>query len=118
MDSRLVHELHLRLGHPPLMPQTVTLVLEYCTVRGASNCTQLLDMGCEAAEYWTTVFRHFDTHGHGYFSSDDLQGALLACGYPVRGDFLTCLRAIYSPNGRVSLDAFVKVCAVIGSVCK
>ncbi|XP_075726193.1 uncharacterized protein LOC142767838 [Rhipicephalus microplus] len=121
MDPRVVEEFLRRLGqrrtHRPVHPRTATLVLEFFTIRGATDCEDLLNMGCQATQYWASVFREFDVHGRGYFDSRGIEAALRECGYPVTGDLLACLCGVYSKDGWVSFDAFVKVCTVVGSVC-
>ncbi|XP_037291305.1 grancalcin-like [Rhipicephalus microplus] len=121
MDSRVVEEFIRRVGqrrtHPPIYLRTAALVLEFCTIRGATDCDDLLNMGCQAIQYWASVFQEFDLDRSGFVSNRGLEAALRECGYPVTGDLLACLCGVYSKDGRVFVDVFVKVCAVVGSVC-
>ncbi|XP_049273332.1 uncharacterized protein LOC125759101 [Rhipicephalus sanguineus] len=120
MDPRLVTELLRRLQRrqPPIMPRTAALVLECCTIRGASDCYDLLDMACQAVDDWSEVFREFDLEQRPCMPGSELQTALTYCGYPVSGEFLRLLRTIYSPIGWVTFDAFITACSVLASVCK
>ena len=94
------------------MPWTVALVVKYALRRGASSRTDLINFACEAVEAWTSVFQAFDPEDVGWLPGDDLRAAIAECGYDVCGAPLAYLREVFEHDGRLTLDGFIKACAL------
>ena len=94
------------------MPWTVAMVVRYALRCGMGTRTELVNFACEAVEAWTAAFQAFDPEDVGWLSGDDLRAAIAECGYDVRGAPLAYLREVFEHDGRLTLDGFIKACAL------